>query len=82
MKKTTIRPTKDMTDNDNSREQMLALLQGDDAIRALLQTTVQEVLEAEMDLALGAERGERCAKPPALPPPMPPSPACRPPAPP
>lgn len=59
MKKTTIRPTKDMTEKTNSREQMLALLQDDEAIRALLQTTVQEVLEAEMDAALGAERGER-----------------------
>ena len=48
-----------MTEKTTAREQMLALLQGDDAIRALLQTTVQEVLEAEMDAALGAERGER-----------------------
>lgn len=48
-----------MTEKTTSREQMLALLQGDDAIRALLQTTVQEVLEAEMDAALGAQRGER-----------------------
>lgn len=31
----------------------------DDAIRALLQTTVKEVLEAEMDEALGASSGER-----------------------
>lgn len=59
MKKTTIRPRKDMTEKTTAREQMLALLQGDDAIRALLQTTVQEVLEAEMDAALGAQRGER-----------------------
>ena len=42
-----------------TREQMLALLQGDDAMRALLQTTVQTILEAEMDETLGAERGER-----------------------
>lgn len=59
MKKTTIRPTKDMNEKINSREQMLALLAGDDAIRALLEKTVQEVLEAEMEEALGAGRGER-----------------------
>lgn len=45
-----------------TREQMLALLQGDDAIRSLLQTTVQSVLEAEMEEALGAERSERTAE--------------------
>lgn len=61
MKKTTIRPTKDMTEKIIAREQMLALLQGDDAIRALLESTVQAVLEAEMDEALGASRGERTA---------------------
>ncbi len=60
MKKTTIRPTKDMTEKIIAREQMLALLQGDDAIRALLESTVQAVLEA-MDEALGANRGERTA---------------------
>jgi len=57
--KTTIRPTKDMTETTITREQLLALLQGDEALRALLQTTVQEVLEAEMDEALGAGKGER-----------------------
>ena len=59
MKRTTIRPPKDMKEKIDSREQMLALLEGDDAIRALLEKTVQEVLEAEMDEALGAGRGER-----------------------
>lgn len=53
------RPTKDMTGTTITREHLLALLQGDDALRALLQTTVQEVLEAEMDEALGAGKGER-----------------------
>ena len=53
------RPAKDITAMQTTREQMLALLQGDDAMRALLQATVQAVLEAEMDEALGAERGER-----------------------
>jgi putative transposase len=61
MKKTTIRPIKDMTEKKTTREQMLALFEDDDAIRTLLQTTVQEVLEAEMDEALGAGRGERSA---------------------
>lgn len=53
------RPTKDMTKTTTTREQLLALLQDDDALRGLLQTTVQEVLEAEMDEALGAGKGER-----------------------
>ena len=60
--KTTIRPTKDMTQSTITREQLLALLQGDDALRTLLQTTVQEVLEAEMDDALGAVKGERTSE--------------------
>ena len=54
-----IRPTKDMTKTGIPREQLLALLQGDDAMRALVQTVVQEVLEAEMEEALGATKGER-----------------------
>ena len=58
-RKTMTRPTKDMTKTMITREQLLALLQGDDALRALLQTTVQEVLEAEMEEALGAAKGER-----------------------
>ena len=53
------RPTKDMTQTTITREQLLALLQGDEALRALLQTTVQEVLEAEMDETFGATKGER-----------------------
>lgn len=56
------RPAKDTTTMMNAREQMLALLQNDDGIRALLQATVQTVLEAEMDEALGASRGERTAE--------------------
>lgn len=57
--KTMIRPTKDMTKTNITREQLLALLQGDEAMRALVQTIVQEVLEAEMDETLGAGKGER-----------------------
>ena len=56
------RPAKDTTTMTTTREQMLALLQGDDALRTLLQTTVQSVLEAEMDEALGAARGERTSE--------------------
>jgi transposase-like protein len=52
--KTMIRPTKDMTTTVIPREQLLALLQGDDAMRALVQTIVQETLEAEMEEVLGA----------------------------
>jgi putative transposase len=58
---TMTRPAKDMTQTTMTREHLLALLQGDDALRALLQTTVQEVLEAEMDEALGASKSERTA---------------------
>ena len=53
------RPTKTMSETVITREQLLGLLQGDDAIRALLETTVQQVLEAEMEEALGAGKGER-----------------------
>jgi len=53
------RPTKDMTKKLTTREQLLALLQEDNALRALLQATVQDVLEAEMDETLGATKGER-----------------------
>src|SRR4051794_16870429 len=53
------RPSKDMTKMTITREQMLALFEDDGALRALLQTTVQEVLEAEMDESLGAGKGER-----------------------
>jgi hypothetical protein len=47
--KTMTRPTKDMTKTKLTREQMLALFQDDEALRTLVQTTVQEVLEGEMD---------------------------------
>jgi hypothetical protein len=57
--KTTIRPTKDTTITKHTREQTLALLQDDEAIKELPQTTIQPVLEAEMDEALGAGKGER-----------------------
>ena len=53
------RPPKDMTKTMITREHLLALLQSDDALRVLLETTVQEVLEAEMEEALGAGKGER-----------------------
>lgn len=53
------RPNKDMTKKRTTREQMLALLQEDNALQALLQATVQEVLEAEMEETLGAGKGER-----------------------
>ena len=56
------RPHKDMTKNTNTREQLLALLSGDDALRTLLETTVQEVLEAEMDETLGAGKGDRTSQ--------------------
>jgi len=53
---------KDVTKTGITREQLLALLQGGEALRALLQATVQEVLEAEMHEALGATKGERSGR--------------------
>ena len=53
------RPKEDNTMMKTTRERMLALLQSDDALRALLETTVQQVLEAEMDEAMGAAKSER-----------------------
>lgn len=54
-----IRPKQDTTMMTTTREQMLALFKSDDALRALLETTVQQVLEAEMDEAIGASKSER-----------------------
>jgi putative transposase len=46
-----------------SRSELKALLLSDeDGFRWVLQTVVQEVLEAEMTEALGAEKGERTAE--------------------
>jgi putative transposase len=53
------RPKKEVVMNEEAREHMLALLQGDEAIKRLLETTIQNVLEAEMEETLGAGRGER-----------------------
>jgi putative transposase len=53
------RPKEDNTMMKTTRERMLALLQSDDALRALLETTVQQVLEVEMDEAIGASKSER-----------------------
>ena len=53
------RPKKEVVMNEDAREHMLALLQGDEAIKRLLETTIQNVLEAEMEETLGAGRGER-----------------------
>lgn len=57
--KTMTRPKQDPMKTQTTREQMLALFQNDDALRTLLETTVQQVLEAEMDEALGAGKSER-----------------------
>ena len=54
-----IRPKQDTTMMTTTRAQMLALFKSDDALRALLETTVQQVLEAEMDEAIGASKSER-----------------------
>ncbi len=39
--------SEDMTKTMNTREHLLVLLQRDDALRVLLETTVQEALETE-----------------------------------
>jgi hypothetical protein len=57
MKSSTVRLEAGTTKNMATCEQLLALLQGDDAMRALLQTTVQSVMEADMEVALGAGWG-------------------------
>jgi putative transposase len=54
-----IRPAKDNATTRKTRGQMPALLQDDEAIRQLLPTTVQAALEAGMDAASGAGKGER-----------------------
>ncbi len=41
------RPTKDMTKTKLTRDQMLALFQDDEALRTLVQTTVQKVLDSD-----------------------------------
>jgi hypothetical protein len=43
----------------DAREQRLALLEKDEAIKELLEVTIQCVLEAEMEEAPGAGRSER-----------------------
>jgi transposase-like protein len=53
------RPKLKMKGNEAAREQMLALFENDEAVKNLLQKTVQEVLETEMNEALGACKGER-----------------------
>jgi putative transposase len=53
------RPKPDNMTTKTTREQMLALFQDDEALRMLLETTVQQVLEAEMNEALGAGKSER-----------------------
>jgi putative transposase len=54
-----IRPAQDNAMTKNTRGQMPALLQDDEAIRQLLPTTVQAALAAVMDAASGAGKGER-----------------------
>lgn len=56
------RPKKDHTKNMIPREQLLGLLQSDDAIRGLLEAAIQRVLDAEMDETLGAEKSERTSE--------------------
>jgi len=53
------RPRQNDMTNKNAREQMLALLQEDEAMKLLLQSTIQATLEAEMEEALGAAKSER-----------------------
>jgi putative transposase len=53
------RPTKENTDKTKMREELLTLLEGDELMKTLLSRAVQEVLEAEMDETLCADKSER-----------------------
>jgi transposase-like protein len=44
-----------------TKQELLRALTEDDALKKLMQTLLQEVLEAEMDEALVAGKGERSA---------------------
>jgi hypothetical protein len=57
--KTMNHPKLKMRGNEAAREQMLALFENDEALKNLRQKTVQEVMETEMNEALGACKGER-----------------------
>jgi hypothetical protein len=61
-------PTQDLKTTVIPRQQLRALSQDDDVLRALVQTIVQEALEAEMEEALvrhpeRAHRGRRSGSP-------------------
>jgi transposase-like protein len=53
------RPKQNNTPINLTKQDLLRLLTQDDALKSLLQTLLQEVLEAEMDTALHAGKGER-----------------------
>jgi putative transposase len=56
------RPRKENTDKTKMREELLTLLQGDELMKTLLSRAVQEVLEAEMDETLCADKNERTSE--------------------
>ena len=55
------RPKPDAETIKLTKQDLLSILTEDDSLRKLMQTLLQEVLEAEMDEALGAGKGERTA---------------------
>jgi hypothetical protein len=57
--KTMTRPKRNDETINLTKQELLRALTGDDALKKLMQTLLQEVLEAEMDQALQAGRSER-----------------------
>ena len=58
-----------MTRRQNSAKQMdwkAMMAEQKDFLRPLIQEVLQQVMEAEMDEALGAEKGERTSNPLAI----------------
>ena len=50
------------TGNKTVKELKAMLVEDEDLLRPIVQIVVQELLEAEMDEAVGAAKGERCAE--------------------
>jgi putative transposase len=59
--KTMIRPKRNDETIHVTKQELLRVLGEDDALKRLMQTLLQEVLEAEMDEALQAGKSERTA---------------------
>jgi putative transposase len=56
------RPKKENTEKTKMREELLTLLEGDELMKTLLSRAVQDVLEAEMEETLCADKSERTSE--------------------